>query len=136
MAAIKTIPTDESIKSYISTLPNERKQKEAHFIVNLLKDITGKAPRMWGPSIIGYDVQEYKHGRMPMIAFSPRKPKQVFYVINDTKEQKDLLAQLGKYKTGKVCLYINKLADVDTNILEKILRSSWKHALKQNNREE
>ena len=85
---------------------------------------------MWGPSIIGFDRTSYKHGEMPMLAFSPRKTNLVFYIINDTEEQKNLLKNLGKYRTGKVCLYVNKLADINLEVLEKLLKSSWDRALK------
>ena len=130
MAANKTVPTEEKIEAYIKTLPNERKQNEAYIALNLIKEITGRTPRMWGPSIIGFDEREYKHGKMPLIAFSPRKTNFVFYIINDSLEQADLLAKLGKYRTGKVCLYINKLADINIDILEQLLRDSWIRRLK------
>jgi len=134
MTAKKTVSTDGDIDAYINTLPNARKQNEAREVLNLLKDITGRTPRMWGPSIIGFDVTKYKHGRMPVIAFSPRKTNFVFYIINESQHQKDLLAKLGKHRTGKVCLYVNKLADIDLNILEHLLTDAWKHGLK--NKEE
>lgn len=125
MAENKTKMTEASVDAYIATLPNDRKRKEAHQVLELVKEITKVAPRMWGPSIIGFDRMEYKHGHMPKLAFSPRKTNFVFYVIDHSDEQEELLQALGKYRTGKVCLYINKLADIDLDVLEKILRSSW-----------
>ncbi len=135
MSDRKTVPTKASIDDYISSLPNERKQKEAYLVVDLLNKITERAPSMWGPSIIGYDRRTYKHGEMPMIAFSPRKTNFVFYIINTSERQQALLSKLGKYRTGKVCLYVNKLADVDMSILEDLLIDSWQHAVKKKNKD-
>jgi len=89
---------------------------------------------MWGPSIIGFGSNHYKYesgheGDLPLISFSPRKQKMVFYALTKFKGQSQLLEKLGKHKTGSVCLYIIKLADVDLEILEQILVACWNHAV-------
>lgn len=136
MAEAKTKPTDESIRDYINTLPSEAKKEDAWFIHDFMKDLTKLEPKMWGPSIIGFGSYHYKYdsgheGDMALLCFSPRKPRMVFYVLTDFEGQEELLSKLGKYKTGKVCLYINKLADVDIEVLKQIIKSAWEDALKK-----
>ena len=134
MAKQKTLPTEIEVLDYINTLPNERKMVEAIEVLELMKEITKLEPVMWGPSIIGFGSNHYKYesgheGDAPLICFSPRKQKMVFYVLTKFKGQSQLLDKLGKHKTGSVCLYINKLADVDLGILEQILVACWNHAV-------
>lgn len=131
MANQKTTPNKLSVTAYIKSLPSEQKIIDAKTSLKLLKKITKLKPRLWSPTLIGFGRYHYKYesgheGYAPQIAFSPQKTRQVFYVINDTKIQKKLLTKLGKYKTGKVCLYINKLADIDLDVLEQILEEAWK----------
>ena len=90
---------------------------------------------MWGPSIIGFGSYHYKYesgreGDAPLLGFSPRKQNLVLYVLNNFEGQDALLQKLGKHKTGRICLYINKLADVDMEIFEEILTSAWGHCQK------
>lgn len=131
MADQKTIPNKKSVTAYINSLPSKQKIEDAKTSLAMLKKITKLKPRLWSPTLIGFGRYHYKYesgheGYAAEIAFSPQKTRQVFYVINDTKIQKQLLKKLGKYKTGKVCLYINKLADIDLEILEQILVEAWK----------
>jgi hypothetical protein len=93
----------------------------------MMREITGEKPAMWGPSIIGYGEWETPTGMWPRIGFSPRKANLVLYVIGDFKECKPLLKKLGKHKTGASCLYINKLADVDSDVLRDLAQASWHH---------
>lgn len=137
MAKQKTTPNQLSVKDYIDSLPSAQKIQDGHTSLKMLKKITKLKPRMWSPTLIGFGRFHYKYesgheGYAALIAFSPQKTRQVFYVINDTNIQKQLLKKLGKYKTGKVCLYINKLADVDLKILEEILVEAWKVAGEKN----
>ena len=131
MVKQKTTPNKLSITAYINTLPSQQKIEDARTSLRILKKITKLKPRMWSPTLIGFGRYHYKYdsgheGYAALIAFSPQKARQVFYIINDTKVQKQLLKKLGKYKIGKVCLYINKLADVDLAVLEEILVEAWK----------
>lgn len=137
MSEQKSTPSKLSVKAYIDSLPSAQKIKDAYTSLNMLKKITKLKPRLWSPTLIGFGRYHYKYesgheGYAALIAFSPQKTRQVFYIINDSKIQKRLLKKLGKYKTGKVCLYINKLADVDLEILEEILIEAWKVAGKKN----
>lgn len=130
MAENKTKETAEKVAAYIASNPSEQKRKDALFLFEMFKEISDYEPRMWGPSIIGYGAYEYKYesghgGRAALLAFSPRKAKHVLYVLTNFEGQDALLEKLGKHKTGKVCLYINKLADVDLTVLREIVQASW-----------
>ncbi len=132
MADIKTKPTDQAVEQFIDSVNHETRKADAWTILRMMHDITGDEPRMWGASIIGFGQYHYKYdsgheGDMARIAFSPRKANQVLYVLDGFDGQQDMLDRLGKHKTGKVCLYINKLADVDEDVLKDIIRASWDH---------
>ena len=130
MSKQKTLPTEADVEEYLANLPSESKRKEGLVILDMMKRITQLSPQMWGPTIIGFGSYHYKYesgheGQAPLIAFSPRKARHVLYVLNNFEKRDELLAKLGKYKTGKVCLYINKLADVDMDVLNQIVEASW-----------
>ena len=98
----------------------------------MMRRVTGETPKMWGPTIIGYGQYHYRYdsgheGDMCRIGFSPRKPQLVLYVLTGDAEEAELLAKLGKHSTGKSCLYIKKLADVDLGVLEALARHSLAH---------
>jgi hypothetical protein len=124
--ATKTKPTAVSVTDFISAVENDTRREDAAVLMKLLKSITGWKPRMWGPSIIGFGAYHYTYdsghsGSICAIGFSPRKASLVIYVA-DFPGKEALLGRLGKHKGGlKQCLYINKLADVDMKVLEKIL---------------
>ncbi|MEL6253504.1 MAG: DUF1801 domain-containing protein [Bacteroidota bacterium] len=129
MAKLKTHVTNQDVIEYVEAIDHARKKAEAFEILDMMKEITGMEPRMWGPSIIGFDRYHYKYesgheGDAPRLGFSPRKARHVFYVLNQFEKQEELLEKIGKYKMGKGCLYINKLADVDMDILYKICVAS------------
>ena len=136
MTEAKTMPTGVDPADFIATVEPDRKRDEARELDALFRKVTGEQPQMWGPSIIGYGVYEttYASGRdvtWMRAGFSPRKAKHSLYLMGgycDAKagERRDaLLAKLGKYTTGKSCLYINTLADVDMEVLEDLIRSDW-----------
>ena len=136
MGSAKTKPTTVNVKQFIEAIKHEQRQKDGFTILAMMKKISGLKPKMWGYSIIGFGSYHYQYdsgreGDAPMIAFSPRKQKQVLYVLSGFNNQEKLLAQLGKHKTGKVCLYINKLADVDLVVLDKIIQAAWLHVNSQ-----
>jgi hypothetical protein len=124
--ATKTKPTAVSVTDFIAAVENETRRKDAAVLMKLLRSITGWKPRMWGPTIIGFGAYHYTYdsghsGSICAIGFSPRKASLVIYVA-DFPGKEALLGQLGKHKGGlKQCLYINKLADVDMKVLEKVL---------------
>ena len=124
------IKTKSDVSEFINSIKNETRKKDALFVVDTMSRITNLEPARWGPSIVGFGEYEqlYKTGRktkLPLMAFSPRKQHLVFYVLNNFKEQTELLEKLGKHKTGKICLYVNKLSDVNIEILERIIKCSF-----------
>ena len=136
MAEAKTQITAVDPADFIAGVEPERKREEAGVLDALFRKVTGEQPRMWGPSIIGYGDYRttYDSGREVhwlRSGFSPRKARHSLYLMGgycdaEAGERRDaLLAKLGKYKTGKSCLYINKLADVDMGVLEDLLRNDW-----------
>jgi Domain of unknown function (DU1801) len=129
MADNKTKPTKFSVAAFIDALTDPVRRSDAKALIKLMQNATGEKPRMWGPSIIGFGSYHYKYesgreGDAPMIALSPRKAATVLYGVTGFGEASALLAKLGKHSTGKGCLYIKKLADVDQHILETLIVKS------------
>ncbi|WP_432768103.1 MAG: DUF1801 domain-containing protein [Sphingopyxis sp.] len=133
-AGLKTKATEVSVADFIAAVPDVRRREEAAAIDAIHRRVTGLDPQMWGPSIIGYGSYDYTYdsgrsGTMCRAGFSPRKAAMTLYLMGNYCNRQDdadaLFARLGKYKTGKSCLYINKLADVDLDVLEKLVALSW-----------
>lgn len=125
----KTVATEASVEAFLAAVPNAQRRADGHTLVALMSKATGCPPKMWGPSIIGFDRYHYvyesgREGDMAMIGFSPRKQNLVLYLMSGSEEYETLLKRLGKHKTSKACLYLNKLADVDMAVLEKMIVSS------------
>jgi hypothetical protein len=130
MAEIKTTVNDASVEEFLSKVENEQKRKDSFEIVKMMQQVTKQEPKMWGPAIIGFGSSHYKYesgreGDMPEIAFSPRKQNITLYIGVGNDSDNPLLKKLGKYTTGKVCLYIKKLADVDRNVLHELIADSF-----------
>jgi uncharacterized protein DUF1801 len=128
MADNKTKPTKLSVATFIEALTDQTKRADAKAIAKMMQRATGEKPKMWGSSIIGFGKCHYKYdsgreGDMPMAGFSPRKAAIVLY-MSGFKDSEALLAKLGKHTTGKSCLYIKKLADVDQEMLEELVVQS------------
>ena len=130
MAEAKTRPTDVPVAQFIASVENPQRRADAEAAAAMLHRITGEAPVMWGPSIIGFGSYKGPTGDWPIIGFSPRKAQLVFYIMRGFDESEAVLARLGKYKTGGGCLYINKLADVDVEVLRELAADSvaWMRA--------
>ena len=129
MADNKTTPTKVSVATFIDALTDPVRSSDAKALIKLMQKASGEEPRMWGPSIIGFGSYHYKYesgreGDMPVIAFSPRKAATVLYGTAGFSDSEALLAKLGKHTTGKGCLYIKKLADVDQPTLEGLILKS------------
>ena len=125
----KTKPTKISVTGFIDALPDESKRTDAKALVKLMQKATGQKPEMWGPSIIGFGSYHYRYdsgreGDMPLVGFSPRKAATVLYGLHQEGESTDLLEKLGKHTSGKGCLYVKKLADVDLRVLETLVAKS------------
>lgn len=130
MADNKTKPTDVPIDAYLASVEPPVRRQDAQVVMAMMKRIAGEEPRMWGPSIIGFGCHRYVYesgrtGETPRIAFSPRKPQLVLYVGASAPETAALLPALGKHTTGKGCLYIKNLADVDMAVLEQIVQLAF-----------
>ena len=133
-AGIKTKATEAAVADFIAEIPDARRREEAVLVDAMHRRVTGLEPRMWGPSIIGYGSYDYvydsgRSGTMCRAGFSPRKAAMTLYLMGhylDRQPEADaLLAKLGKHKTGKSCLYVNKLADVDLEVLAQLVALSW-----------
>jgi hypothetical protein len=123
---LKTKKTKASVQDFINSVKDETKRKDSFAVAKMMEEMTGDKPEMWGPGIMGFGhrILKYPNGRerdWMKIGFSPRKQNITLYAINGSKEQTVLLMELGKHKTGKGCLYINKLEEVDKNVLKKII---------------
>jgi Domain of unknown function (DU1801) len=127
----KTKPEKASVAAFINAVENETRKRDAKVILAMMKKVTGEKPVMWGPSIIGFGRHRYKYesgreGDGLDVGFSPRKASMVLYVMGSIPADDPLRKKLGKYKTGRSCLYINKLEDVDEKVLIKIIEKSYK----------
>lgn len=126
----KTVETEVAVADFIdSFVSSESKKADAYQLMELMKQWSGFEAKMWGPSIIGFGTHHYKYesgheGEMPLIAFSPLKAAFSLYVYTNPEESKSLLAKLGKYKMGKACIYVNKLADIDLEVLEQLCKAA------------
>lgn len=129
MADNKTKPTGVSIETFLDGVPDADKRADALALIDMLQSATGETPVMWGPSIIGFGSYHYRYesgreGNSPIIGFSPRKATLVLYIVTGFKGAEPLLAKLGKHTTGKSCLYIKRLADVDQQVLRQLVGRS------------
>jgi hypothetical protein len=131
MAELKTKKTQASVAAFLNAIDDDQKRKDSKAVAKIMKEITGKSPKMWGTSIVGYGSYHYKYasgqkGDWPLTGFSPRKQALTLYIMSGFKEYKPLLKKLGKHKTGKACLYIKKLEDVDEKVLRELIKRSVK----------
>ena len=125
----KTKPTDADPKDFVAAVEPDKKRADAKALLDLFGRVTGLKPKMWGPSIIGYGRYHYKYdsgreGEFMLTGFSPRRANLSVYILPGYRfgDMQEKLSRLGKHKLGKSCLYINKLADVDMDVLEEIVR--------------
>lgn len=128
MADNKTKPTTVDPYEFIQRVDDPQKREDSRQLIALMKEITGKPPKMWGPTIVGFGKYHYKYdsgreGEICLTGFSPRKPSLVLY-LGPGLEDKTLMARLGKHKAGKGCLYIKKLDDVDRKVLKELVVNS------------
>lgn len=138
MAEIKTKVNDGDVNDFINSVNNEQKKKDGFELLEIFTRITGERPKMWGSSIIGFGQYHYKsekssqEGDWLLTGFSPRKQALTLYIMHGLEDQANLLKKLGKHKTGMGCMYINKLEDVDSCVLEKLIKKSYTHMKKEN----
>jgi hypothetical protein len=126
MAEIKTRPTGVAVDQFLDAVPDPQRRADGQALRAMFERISGEPATMWGPSIVGFGSYHYKYesgheGDMARIGFSPRARELVLYIGATAPEAADLLARLGKHKTGKSCLYVKRLSDVDESVLEELI---------------
>lgn len=129
MAALKTQKNEDSVDKFIDSIEDETKRSDCWRLVDLMSEITKQPPAMWGKSIVGFGSYDYEYesGREDTwfhVGFSPRKQNLVLYVMDGFSDYSELLSRLGKHSTGKSCLYVKKLDDIDMGILTEMIRKS------------
>lgn len=129
MAGNKTVETGADVAAFLDGVSDAKQRADAEVLIDIMSAASGEPPKMWGSSIIGFGSYHYKYdsgreGDMARVSFSPRKGKTVVYIIDGFPAHAELLAKLGKHKTGVSCLYINRLSDVDTGVLQTLIDAS------------
>lgn len=129
MYELKTKETDSSVIEFIEKIDNLKKREDAFKLLDIFTETTGYEAKMWGTSIIGFGSYHYKYesgheGDAPLVGFSPRKAKISLYFATGDTEREELLQKFGKHTTGKACVYINKIADIDIEILKALINRS------------
>ena len=132
MAELKTQKNDASVEDFLHALENDTRRIDGFKILELMRGIAGDPGSMWGSSIVGFGEFSYtnttgKENKWMITGFSPRKQNLTLYIMDGFDDYEKLLSKLGKYKTGKSCLYINKLADVDRDVLKELVKKSVEH---------
>lgn len=132
MAELKTKPTDASVEEFLASIPDEERREECRTVARLMRRITKKKPRMWGAAMVGFGSYRYKYasgreGEWFLTGFSPRKQNLTLYIMAGFERYDELMQKLGKYKTGKSCLYVKRLEDVDMEVLTDLVRQSVDH---------
>jgi len=129
MAELKTKENKASVSAFLKSIPDSQRRADALAVAAMMKAVTKAEPRMWGTSIVGYGAQHYRYqsgreGRWFRTGFSPRKDALTLYITSSFEQYPDLMAKLGKYKTGKSCLHIKRLTDVDMKVLKQLIARS------------
>jgi len=136
MAELKTKPSDTSVEEFLQSVPDERKREDSRVLLEMMQAATGAAPRLWGSSTVGFGDRHYayasgREGDWFVVGFAPRKAALTIYLTGYLEQYPDLLGKLGKHKTGKGCLYINRLGDVNQDVLRELIAASVQVAREQ-----
>ncbi len=136
MAEAKTTRTTASVAEFIQSVADLSRRKDSQQVLELMRAETGEAPAMWGPAIVGFGEYRYtyasgRQGDWMRIGFSPRKNALTIYMMFQAGDYPAQLAKLGKHTTGKSCLYVKRLSDIDEEVLRSIIRSSWQESLRK-----
>ena len=129
MYELKTKENDHSVIEFIESVESEKKREDAYRLLDLFTETSGYEAKMWGTSIIGFGSYHYKYdtgheGDVPLVGFSPRKARFSIYLATGDTEREELLEKLGKHKAGKGCIYVNKLQDINSDILKQLINQS------------
>lgn len=135
MAKNKTTETSNSVEEFIDEISDETKRKDSLALIRFIEKQTGLEPKMWGSSIVGFGSYHYKYesgheGDCPLLGFSPRAAAIVLYFFGQFEKREELLKKLGKHKTGKGCVYVKKLSDINMEILGKMIANNLKYIQK------
>ena len=135
MAELKTKRNKGDVDAFLNSIPDEKKRQDSFAILNLMKQVTGEEPEMWGDSIVGFGSYHYKYasgreGDWFVTGFSPRKQNLTLYIMAGFDNYNQLLGKLGKHSIGKSCLYVKKIDDVDMDVLKELVRGSVEHMKK------
>jgi hypothetical protein len=126
------VPTSADVDAFLEAVPDENRRSDARALLELMRSVTGEPPVMWGPTIVGFGSYHYRYesgrtGDAPLAGFSPRKPNLVVYLVGGFEDRyPKLLEQLGPHKTGKACLYLKRLGDVDLDVLRQLIERSMR----------
>ena len=131
MSDPKTAPNDANVEAFLHSVAHDKRREDSLAMLEIMKEVTGEEPRMWGDSIVGFGSYHYQYksgreGDWMLTGFSPRKQSLTLYIMSGFSHYDELLQKLGKHKTGKSCLYIKKLEDVDMDVLKQMIRESVK----------
>ncbi len=129
MATLKTRPSDASVEGFLDSVENEDRREDARRVLAIMRQVTQEPPKMWGSRLVGFGSYHYRYasdreGDWPLTGLSPGKRNLTVYVMPGFDDYGEMLSRLGKHRTGKSCLYVNRLRDVDLNVLEAIIRQS------------
>lgn len=132
MAEMKTRASDDSVDAFLGAIPDDRRRQDCLRVIDIMKDVTGEAPKIWGGSMVGFGTYHYRYdsgreGDFFVTGFAPRKGNLTLYIMAGFDRYPELLGRLGKYKNGKSCLYVKTLADVDEDVLRELVQASVDH---------
>lgn len=132
MVELKTKENDQSVDAFLDAVEDPRKREDCRTLVDIMQEATDEGPRMWGDNIVGFGRYRYKYasgrtGEWPLVAFSPRKQNLTIYIMAGFDDYEDLLGKLGKHTTGKACLYIKRLSELDLAVLKTLVKASVEH---------
>ncbi len=132
MSELKTQKNDASVESFLNSIEDQRKREDSYKLLEIMKDVTGEPATMWGTSIVGFGSYRYKNAAGKenewfVTGFSPRKQALTLYIMSGFEDYDSLLGDLGKHSTGKACLYVKKLDDVDMDVLRDLVQKSVDH---------
>ena len=130
MYELKTRLNDRNVLEFIMSIEHDKRREDSLKLLDIFSEVTGEEPKMWGGSIVGYGTYHYKYssgqeGDWMRTGFSPRKQALTIYLLNGFSAYEELMRNLGKYKTSKACLYVNKLEDIDIGVLKKLIKVSY-----------
>ena len=132
MAELKTKKNDASVEDFLNSVENPKRKADSFELLKMMQEITGEEPVMWGASLVGFGSYDYKYasgreGSWFRTGFSPRKNAMTLYIMSGFSQYDELMGKLGKFKTGKSCLYVKKLEDVDQTVLRELIKQSAEH---------